>query len=196
MCKLWRISTVYALCVLLSACIGSTPPRPWFEGESGWPSIHSVEVTTEGTQQPFEIATKIHYVDTSSTWIYLYVSDFKRGPASMSYSAKDAYIKKENGERITPTLYITSPDAENIPPGLPWAGKIPDIAVREPAVNPNDSGGVHGGVDVRFDTSPPEAGSRWILHLGKVTIGDTDVEIPERTIILRARHGTRCPCSD
>lgn len=193
MCKLGKISTVYSLCFLLSACIGSTPPRPWFEGETAWPSVHRFEVTAEGKQQPFEFATKIHYVDASSTWIYLYVNDFKRGSTSISYSAKDAYIKKENGARITPTLYITSPNAEKISPGLPWAGKIPDIAVREQTVDPSNSGGMYGGVDLRFDTAPPEAGSRWILHLGKVTIGDMDVEIPERTIIVRARQWYTVP---
>lgn len=193
MCKPWKISTVYPLCLLLSACIGSTPPRPWFEGEAAWPSIHRFEVSTEGKPQPFEIATKIHYVDTSSTWIYLYVNDFKRGSAPISYSVNGAYIEKQNGERITPTLYVTSANAETISPGLPWAGKIPDIAVHQPAVNPNDSGAVHGGVDLRFDTPPPERGSRWTLHLGKVTIGDTDVEIPEQTIILRARQWYTVP---
>ena len=191
--RFWKISVVYALCFLLIACIGSLPPRPWFEGDKDWPSIDRFQVEIEGKRESFEFATKIHYVDESTTWIYLYVNDFKRASAPLRYSARDAYIEKENGERITPKLYITSSNAKDIPPGLPWGGKIPDVTVQEKTVDPSNSGDSFGGINFRFDTPPPNAKSRCVLHLGQVTVGDVGVEIPEKVIIVRGRQWYSVP---
>ncbi len=189
----WKTRLAYPLFFLLTACMGSIPPQPWFEGETEWPSIHRFDVSNDEKPEPFELVTKIHYVDESSLWIYLYVNDFKRASMLIRYSAGEAYIEKEDGQRITPALYVTSPSAKNIPSSLPWGGKIPDIVVHEQTIDPNDSGGLHGGVSLRFDTAPPHASSRWVLHLGTVTIGDAEIEIPEKTIVVRARQWYTVP---
>jgi len=186
--KFWTTGILCILCFLLSACIGSSPPRAWFEGDKDWPSIYRFQVEINGKHRYFESYTTIRYVDESTTWISLYIDGGKEHLASIRYSIQDAYIEKENGERISPKLYITSENAKDIPRGTSWGGKIPDIAVQEKIIDPSNSGGKFSGVNLRFDTPPPNARSRWVLHLGKVTIGETEINIPEKTIILRGRQ--------
>jgi hypothetical protein len=189
----WKASIICFLCIFLNACIGSIPAQPWFEGDVDWPSTYRFQVEIDKKRENFEFSTSIQYVDESNTWIYLYVNDFNKGFASIQYSAQDAYIEKENGERIKPILYITSSNAKNISPGLPWGGKIPDTAIQEAIVNPNKSGGIHDGVSLRFNTAPSNTRMRWVLHFGKVTIKDKEIEIPDKIIVVRGRQWYAVP---
>lgn len=186
--RLLKSSIVCCASLLLEACIGTIPPRPWFEGDSDWPSVSRVKIERDGKNETVETAISINCADESALWIYLYAHNFRNysEPVPILYSAQDAYIEKENGERVIARseFYVRSSPAEGIPPE-PCRGINFYSTLQMGATNLNRD---RGGVNLRFDTTPPVPGSRWILHLGQITIGDIQIEIPNETIILRKRE--------
>ena len=186
--RLLKGSIVFVVSLLLGACVGTIPPRLWFEGDSDWPSVSRVKIERDGKNENIETAISIGCTDESAVWIYLYSHNLRDylEPVPILYSAKDAYIEKENGERVfaRSEFYVRKAPAQGIPPDQCKA-IMSSSATQKGTTNLNRNG---GGVNLRFDTTPLEPGSRWILHLGTITIGDMQIGIPDKTIILRKRE--------
>lgn len=186
--RLLKISIAIFAALLLGACVGTIPPKPWFEGDADWPSVSRVKIERDGKNENIETAISISCSDESALWIYIYSHNYRdhSEPVPILYSAKDAYIEKENGERVIARseFYARNSPTQDMSPA-----RCKEImfysTLQSGAANLNQK---KGGVNLRFDTTPPAPGSRWILHLGQVTIGDIRIEIPEKTIILRGRE--------
>lgn len=174
--------------VFLAGCVNSSPPRPWLEGEKDWPSISRYEVERAGRKVPIELAYQISCADAQSFWIYLYVHDFSRrdSDVELRFSPGTAYIEKENGERFVGHAQRYEKTAKPVPPGDGMDAdrcKNPAPPLRSGAAAKQFT--LNHPAYLRFDTAAPDANSRWKLDMGRVVVGNTEIQLPVKHIVLR-----------
>jgi hypothetical protein len=188
------------LSLTLGGCVVSVPPRPWFEGDTDWPSTYQVKVERNGKQESVEIIINITCADESALWIYLYAHNYSRANHNaripIMYSHQRAYIEKENGERIISDSEFYD-DLSLKTGGMPSkrcsgttssAGSRPAVAYSALQAKNINLNREQGGVVLRFETAPPVRDSRWTLHLGQLTFDNIKITIPEKIIVLRGQQ--------
>ncbi|WP_156293723.1 hypothetical protein [Serratia oryzae] len=198
--KLMLAMMVCFLSLALGACVVSTPPTPWFEGDKNWPSAHQVNVERNGKQESIEIIVNITCADESALWISLYAHNYSGANHSaripIMYSNQRAYIEKENGKRIISdaafyddlSLKTGDMPAKRCSGTTSSAGSRPAVAYSALQAETINLNGEQRGIALRFETALPARGSRWTLHLGQLTVDNIKIDIPEKIIILRGRE--------
>lgn len=183
--KLLKVGLCCCMTLLLGACaIRSHPPRVGIEDVSDWHSSADLAVAeTDRRLGTVETAVRFICTDKTTLWVYLFARYYgiEQEKLPASYSAEHAYIEKENGERViaNPTTYkhISSVDGvfvDQCTASEPWPGEAGEVSLIQAMI--------------RFDTASPVSGSRWTLHLGQLRIGNINISIPEKTVILRPRE--------
>lgn len=185
------LGIVLASAIFLGGCVNSLPPKPWFEGEKDWPSISRYEVELDGKKVPIELAYHIRCADAEALWIYVYIHDFSRRDSSVEvrFSPNTAYIEKENGERFIgdPKLYKKPSKPTPLEKGVE-AGDCKDHSLQVHSGATAKKFTLNSPAYFRFDTAAPDVNSRWMLNMGKVFVGDTEIQLPVKNIVLRKKQ--------
>lgn len=163
--------------------MNTSPPRPWFEGERDWPSISRYEVEIGGKKVPVELAYQISCADAHALWIYLYIHDFSRRDSKLEirFSPATAYIEKEDGQRF---VGRAAPYEKTSKPGYAaGVDQCRGLQIHSPAAAKTFR--LNQPAYLHFATAAPDANSRWTLNMGRVFVGNTEIQLPVKTIVLR-----------
>lgn len=105
-------------------------------------------------------------------------------PIPMYYSTEYAYVEKEDGTRVPALAEIREARTpQSSLPGWPFEETTIDINADELQYNRHGML-MYASVYIGFATPPPEPGDKWIIHFGKIQIGDELIDIPPRETCL------------
>lgn len=104
----------------------------------------------------------------------------------MLYSTEYAYVEKPDGSMVPAAseMYFTN-DKEATAPGKRIDQSVVDLNSDKLHFSNKVGNYMYPSIYIRFDTLPPVPGDEWVIHLGKVQIGDELIDIPSRRLCMR-----------